>query len=299
MVFFVSVASDIYGRKHNTRLEFATCPTISELIAAAEAQYDITARATRPAGYPDIPFRVQTFQVYDDVLLRWVDLYSSAQLTNGCQVYAFQPETVWNVDLQGTIPIARDAVAFSSYAGSPSRARAAAAAGVPPTMSEKLRNVFYELDSGAKGYILYSDLRAAFLRYDIEFSYATCGEIFNLADTNRDGRVAYDEWVRFSIDHPNVVDALFYRSRDISAARPVYVPSTEEIISARRARQAELDRLYRESEISAQRASAQRAYDAAKAEAELARQRASAAASREREALDRLYYTPASPSRFL
>ena len=67
MVYFVSVSADIYGRKHNTRMEFATCPTISELINAAESQYDVTARATRPAGYPDIPFRVQTFQVYDDV----------------------------------------------------------------------------------------------------------------------------------------------------------------------------------------------------------------------------------------
>lgn len=295
MVFFVSVASDIYGRKHNTRLEFITCPTISELISATENQYDITARATRPSGYPDIPFRVQTFQVYDDILLRWVDLYSSAQLTNGCQVYAFQPETVWNVDLQGTIPVARDSIAITSTAGSPRRI--AANAGVPASMSEKLRAVFYELDSGAKGYILYSDLRSAFLRYDIEFSYATCGELFNLADTNRDGRISYEEWVRFAIDHPNVVDALFYRSRDIAAGRPVIVPSTEELISARRARQAELDRLYRESEIAAQRASAQREYDLAKQEAELARSRASAAANRERDALDKLYYTPASPNR--
>lgn len=295
MVFFVSVAADVYGRKHNARLEFVTCPTISELINAVETQYDITGRATRPAGYPDIPFRVQTFQIYDDILLRWVDLYSSAQLTNGAQVYAFQPETVWNVDLQGTIPVARDSVPFSSYAGSPSRARIATAAGIAPTMSEKLRSVFYELDSGAKGYILYSDLRAAFLRYDIEFSYATCGELFNLADVNRDGRVVYEEWVRFAIDHPNVVDALFYRSRDIALGRSIYVPSTEELISARRARQFELERLYRESEISAQRASAQRDYESAKREAELARTRAAAAATAERAALDKLYYTPASP----
>jgi hypothetical protein len=297
MVFFVSVASDVYGRKHNTRLEFASCPTISELINAAENQYDITARATRPAGYPDIPFRVQTFQVYDDILLRWVDLYSSAQLTNGCQVYAFQPETVWNVDLQGTIPIARDSIAIVATAGSPRRI--ARDAGVPPTMSEKLRTVFFELDSGSKGYVLYSDLRAAFLRFDIEFSYATCGELFNIADTNRDGRVSYEEWVRFAIDYPNVVDALFYRSRDIALGRSVAIPTTEELISARRARQAELDRLYRESEIAAQRASAQRAYDAAKQEAELARARAAAAAARERDALDKLYYTPASPARGL
>jgi len=301
MVFFVSIAADVYGRKHNTRLEFATVPTISELINASEQHYDLTGRATRPSGYPDIPFRVQTFQVYDDILLRWVDLYSSAQLTNGCQIYSFQPETVWNVDLQGTIPIARDSIAVAGHGhlhgGSPRRI--ARDAGVPPTMSEKLRSVFFELDSGAKGYILYSDLRAAFLRYDIEFSYATCGELFNIADANRDGRVTYEEWVRFSIDYPNVVDALFYRSRDIALGRSIAIPTTDEIVSARRARQAELDRLYRESEIAAHRSVAQRAYDTAKQEAELARAHAAAAAAREREALDKLYYTPGSPTRFV
>jgi hypothetical protein len=299
MVFFVNVAADIYGRKHNVRLEFPTCPTVTELINAAETQYDVTARATRPTGYPDIPFRVQTFQVYDDVLMRWVDLYSSAQLTSGCQVYSFQPETVWNVDLQGTIPVARDTVSFATYVGSPRRAVIAADAGVPPSMSEKLRSVFYDLDSGNKGYILYSDLRAAFLRYDIDFSYTTIGELFNEADRNRDGHVSYEEWVRFSINHPNIIDALFFRQRDLYRSAPVYVPTTEEIVSQRRIRELELDRLYRESSYSVERARIQREYEEAKREAELARTKANLAAESERRALDRLYFNPSSPRRYL
>lgn len=297
MVFFVSAAADVYGRKHNFRLEFPTCPTITELINAVESQFDVTARATRPSGYPDIPFRVQTFQIYDDVLMRWVDLYSSAQLTSGCQVYAFQPETVWNVDLQGSIPVARDTITWATSVGSPRRARIAADSGVPPSMSEKLRSVFYDLDSGNKGYILYSDLRAAFLRYDIDFAYATVGELFNEADRNRDGHISYEEWVRFSIDHPSIIDALFFRSRDLahtSVARAL-VPTTEELISQRRLREMELDRLYRESQYSSERSRVQREYDEAKREAELARQRAAAAADRERTALDKLYFTPSSP----
>jgi hypothetical protein len=290
-------------------------PTVSELINATEAQYDTTARATRPAGYPDIPFRIQTFQVYDDVLLRWVDLYSSAQLTNGCQVYAFQPETVWNVDVQGTIPIARDAVAWSSAVGSPRRGRIASDLGVPPSMSEKLRSVFFDLDSGNKGYILYTDLRAAFLRYDIEFSFATIGELFTRADLNRDGSVSYEEWVHFAVQHPNIVDALFFRARDIAAERRAALavasslpsspmlaasvgPTAVEILSARRAREAELDRLYRESAIAAERAKAQREYESAKREAELARTQAAVSAARERDALNKLYFTPSSPRNF-
>jgi hypothetical protein len=296
MVFFVSVASDVYGRKQNLRLEFITCPTITELINTSEAQYDVQARATRPAGYPDIPFRVQSFQVYDDVLMRWVDLYSSAQLTNGCQVYAFQPETIWNVDLVGTIPIARDTVTWSSYTGSPRRARLAADAGAPASLSEKLRSVFYDIDSGNKGYVLYSDLRAAFLRADINFDYATVGELFNRADTNRDGSISYEEWVRFAIDYPSIVDALFFRARDLIIPR--ITPTTEEILSTRRARELELERLYRDSSIAAERARAQREYDDARREAELARTRASLAAASERRALDRMYYAPGSPRRY-
>ena len=303
MVFFISVAADIYSRKHNIRLEFQSCPTITELINASESQFDIDARATRPAGYPDIPFRVQTFQVYDDVLLRWVDLYSSAQLTSGCQCYAFQPETVWNVDLQGAIPVAKDVVTWSSAVGSPRRARVATDSGVPPSMSEKLRSAFYDLDNGGKGYILYSDLRSAFMRLDIEFAYATVGELFNEADRNHDGHISYEEWVRFAIDHPNVIDALFFRSRDLQeerrevSIRNSRAIAAEEAVSQRRLRELELERMYRESQIAVDRSRAQREYEEAKRESEMARQRALAAAERERSALDKLYYTPSSPSR--
>lgn len=295
MVFFVNVASDIYGRKHNVRLEFPTAPTVTELINSSESHFDVVGRSTRPAGYPDIPFRIQTFQVYDDVLLRWVDLYSSAQMTSGCQVYSFQPETVWNVDLQGTIPIARDTVTWTTVVGSPSRARLASDLGVPASMSEKLRSVFYDLDSGAKGHILYSDLRSAFLRCDIDFSYTTIGELFSEADRNHDGSISYEEWVRFSIDHPSIIDALFFRARDTSVRRSYVGPTTEELISQRRIRQLELERLHRESYASAERSRLQREYDDAKRGAELQRQQATAAASAERAALDRLYYSPSSP----
>lgn len=297
MVFFVNVAADIYGRKHNVRLEFPTAPTVTELINSAESHFDVVGRSTRPAGYPDIPFRIQTFQVYDDVLLRWVDLYSSAQMTSGCQVYSFQPETVWNVDLQGTIPIARDTVTWTTVVGSPSRARIANDLGVPASMSEKLRSVFYDLDSGSKGYILYSDLRSSFLRCDIDFSYTTIGELFNEADRNHDGSISYEEWVRFSIDHPSIVDALFFRARDtaVSVRRSYVGPTTEELISQRRVRQLELERLHRESSATAERSRLQREYDSAKRDAEFQRQKATSAASMERTALDRLYYSPSSP----
>eukprot|EP00760_Papus_ankaliazontas_P033136 PhM_4_TR6195/c0_g1_i2/m.59428 len=295
MVFIVNVAADVYGRKENLRFDFATRPTMSELINTTESQYDVTARSNRPTGYPDIPFKVQTFQVYDDVLMRWVDLYHTDQLTNGCQTYAFQPDSIWNPDLQGTIPIPKDTVTWASTVGSPRRARLPADYGVAPSSSEKLRAVFAELDIGNKGYVLYSDLRSAFQRNDIEFTYSTIGELFNRADTNHDGSVSYEEWVRFAIDNPNLIDALFFRSRDSSSTRRYYVSLTDELIAQRRARELELDRMYREAEYARERARSERELEEARRELEVAKVKADLAAQREREARDRMYYTPVSP----
>eukprot|EP01065_Artemidia_motanka_P019285 TRINITY_DN2285_c0_g1_i7.p2 TRINITY_DN2285_c0_g1~~TRINITY_DN2285_c0_g1_i7.p2 ORF type:complete len:164 (+),score=23.74 TRINITY_DN2285_c0_g1_i7:69-560(+) len=88
MVFLVSVGTDLYGRKYNAKLEFAERPSLAEFVNAVEAHYDTEARAHRPAGYPDVPYRVETMQVYDDVrAMRWVDLHSAPQLVNGAQTF--------------------------------------------------------------------------------------------------------------------------------------------------------------------------------------------------------------------
>eukprot|EP01065_Artemidia_motanka_P053022 TRINITY_DN9738_c0_g1_i2.p1 TRINITY_DN9738_c0_g1~~TRINITY_DN9738_c0_g1_i2.p1 ORF type:complete len:425 (+),score=152.81 TRINITY_DN9738_c0_g1_i2:70-1344(+) len=238
--FCVSVGTDLFGTKRNIKLDFPRCPTMSELINAVESQYDVEMRASRPAGYPDIPFKVQTFQLYDDVLQRWVDLYSSAQLSPFCTVFCFQPESIWHSDAQGIIPEAKTNVTWTTPVGSPRRARVATDAGVAPTLSEKLRSVFYDCDVGNKGYVLYSDLRSAFGRCDIEFTYATVGELFTDADANRSGHITYDEWVTFAIKYPAIIDALFFRSRDVK----VDTNAVKADEAARLSRQAELRAMY-------------------------------------------------------
>eukprot|EP01065_Artemidia_motanka_P053024 TRINITY_DN9738_c0_g2_i1.p1 TRINITY_DN9738_c0_g2~~TRINITY_DN9738_c0_g2_i1.p1 ORF type:complete len:465 (+),score=209.03 TRINITY_DN9738_c0_g2_i1:68-1396(+) len=244
MAFCVCVGTDLFGRKRNVKLEFPRCPTMSEFINAVESQYDVEVRASRPAGYPDVPFKVQTFQLYDDVLQRWVDLYSSAQLTNSCTVYCFQPESIWHSDAQGIIPDAQDTLTWTTPVGSPRRARIASDAGVAPTLSEKLRSVFYECDTGNKGYVLYSDLRGAFAKCDIEFTYATVGELFTAADMNKSGHITYDEWVAFSIKFPQIVDALFFRSRDVRVDMHQQAAVAAADDHARAARQEELRQMY-------------------------------------------------------
>jgi hypothetical protein len=297
-MFIVNVAADVFQRKHNLRLEFPVRPTMSELLNTVESQYDVVARSSRPAGYPDVPYKVETFQVYDDAFLRWVDLYSPEQLTNGCQIYAFQSETVWTVDVQGTIPPPRDTLTWVTSAGSPRRARLAADAGIPPSMSEKLRSVFDNLDVGRKGYVNYTDIRSAFLRCDMEFTYATVGDLFNRADANHDGHITYDEWVRFAIDFPHIIDALYFRSRDLLPDRPYYHASETEWASRRRERALELQRYYDESRWTDERHSLQSEYDVARTEAERAKAAAAAAVARERQAFDKLLYAPSSPRRY-
>ena len=271
---------------------------MTELINAVESQFDVMSRSSRPAGYPDCPFKVQTFQVYDDILLRWVDLYSSAQLTNGCQVFCFQPESIWHSDSQGIIPEAKDGITWTTQVGSPRRARVATDAGVAPALSEKLRSVFYDIDFGNKGYILYTDLRSSFKSADIEFTYATVGELFTVADQNCSGHITYDEWVRFAISYPNIVDALFFRARDIgtlqSGAQMAY-DAQQRGASQTRAREDQLRQYYADTWSSQQRSTAQGDYEAARRDADAARMQKEAAESRERAAWDKMYYSPASP----
>lgn len=309
MPFIVGVGTDLYGRKNNVELSFPSVPTMTELINAVESHYDVQSRSTRPAGYPDVPFKIETMQVYDEVLLRWVDLYAPSQLSSTGQVYVFQPESIWHSDSQDIIPdAARGAVTWTTPVGSPRRYRLAADAGVAPALSEKLRSVFYDIDAGNKGYVLYSDLRDSFQRCDIEFTFNTVGELFTKADANASGHITYDEWVRFAIDHPQIIDAIFFRLRDIYQDRSAFAPRSTgtsalaaaeaEAAAARTRREQELRRLYEEQWQAAERSRTQREYEQAKRDADSARVQKELAESKERLAWDRLYYSPSSPRRF-
>ena len=64
MAFFLDAGTDLFGSKQNTRLEFSGCPTLSELIIACEAHFDKEGLVRRPAGAPDVSFKIQTMQVW-------------------------------------------------------------------------------------------------------------------------------------------------------------------------------------------------------------------------------------------
>jgi hypothetical protein len=272
MVVTLDIGTDLFGVKQNTKLEFPTVPGLSELIIAAEGHFDKEGRIRRPAGAPDVPFKVQSCQVYDDVLLRWVDLYSAAQLTNGSQVWLFQPESVYHSEDPGSIPPAK--YSPESWLGSPARARAVTEAGIrDPIVSEKLRSVFYQIDTDRHRYIPYTTLRDYFTKYDIPWTSAYLGDYYG-----RTGNMTYDDWVRFSSRYPAIVDSLYYRNRNYYADRSYYSTALAEaeVSAARAKREAELRTYY--SAYAAEKSRLESEYRARQAAADAA-----------------LYYRPGSP----
>jgi len=272
MVVTLDVGTDLFGAKQNTKLEFPTVPQLSELIVASEGHFDKESRIRRPAGAADVPYKVQSCQVYDDVLLRWVDLYSATQLREGSQVWMFQPESMYHSEDAGSIPPAK--YSPESWLGSPARARAVQEAGIrDPIQSEKLRSVFYQIDTDRSRYIPYTTLKDYFLKYQIPWTTSYLGDYYG-----RTGNMTYDDWVRFSCRYPHIVDSLYYRTRGLYADKAYYSAALAEaeVAAARSKREAELRTYY--SAYSAEKSRLESEYRARQAAADAA-----------------LYYRPMSP----
>ncbi|KAJ9441038.1 flagellar protein essential for flagellar pocket biogenesis [Diplonema papillatum] len=122
MVFTVLVAADVYGTKGNFEVTFPSQPALAELTRQTESIYGVEAAARRPVGTIAAPFLVSRFQIYNERLQQWVDLSSANQLTDRCQVFAFQSSAPGSVAASSAA--AADAAAFAHA----SQANAAAAA---------------------------------------------------------------------------------------------------------------------------------------------------------------------------
>eukprot|EP01062_Namystynia_karyoxenos_P044680 TRINITY_DN32962_c0_g1_i1.p2 TRINITY_DN32962_c0_g1~~TRINITY_DN32962_c0_g1_i1.p2 ORF type:complete len:326 (+),score=108.13 TRINITY_DN32962_c0_g1_i1:64-978(+) len=222
--FALCVGCDLFGRKYNARLRFAARPGLAELINAAEGAYDTVARACRASGYPDVPFKAEALQVYDDTLMRWVDLVSAAQLRSGGQLFCHQPDSPWHSDAQGVLPRPFDTAAWltvapaSGGARRPWLRRAEPSCGQPPSKRSRALSVFRAADQAGRGALSYSDLRGVVLRGGIELLAEGLPELFHAADRDRDRRLSMEEWTAFAAEHFLLVDALFFRLGDAAAA---------------------------------------------------------------------------------
>eukprot|EP01063_Lacrimia_lanifica_P018690 TRINITY_DN25597_c0_g1_i1.p1 TRINITY_DN25597_c0_g1~~TRINITY_DN25597_c0_g1_i1.p1 ORF type:complete len:328 (+),score=102.15 TRINITY_DN25597_c0_g1_i1:64-984(+) len=209
------VATDLYGKKYNRGFVFASPPSLSGLINVVESQFDMIARAERPPGYPDVPFEAQSLQYFDALTNAWVDAHSSQQLAAGAQMYCFQPASIWHGDMQEGIPEGTQIVAWQTANGRMSRQPCDT--GVPPSMSERIRSTFHELDRGRKGYLGIADVEHALEACEIEVQTFSVPLMFHLMDTDRDGQVSYEEWSAYALTPCNrdLVAALYYRCKDL------------------------------------------------------------------------------------
>jgi hypothetical protein len=103
-MYFLLVCADLYGEKINLEITFPTMPTIGELHRKIIETFNAEASVKRPQGYPNVDFAIARLQIYDDVMLKWVDLVACTQLHEYDQLYAFQPQSPWHIDVQKDLP---------------------------------------------------------------------------------------------------------------------------------------------------------------------------------------------------
>ena len=249
-MFTLLCCADMFGSKVNLELAFSAVPTIGELTRKIEEVFTAEMHALRPSGaqLPPDGIRVSRLQVYDDVLLKWMDLISSTQLHEYDQVYVFQPQTPWQVDTQQDLPAPRPPTVgmnVSAVHQPPPFEQSARYAqqqqqpqhqqqqqgyyqqsGAPihpqgsylderPNLGpeEKSRAVFDEMDASRRGFLEYADVERVFRDRGLDFSTNTIGELFYKADLNRDGRITVDEFVNWALIYPNTCDCLYFRGK--------------------------------------------------------------------------------------
>eukprot|EP00760_Papus_ankaliazontas_P002996 PhM_4_TR11374/c0_g1_i1/m.4476 len=120
-MYTLLACGDMFGEKINLELTFPAMPTIGELTRKVEDVFRAEADIKRPVNFPrEYEFRVARLQIYDDVLLKWVDLVTATQLHEYDQLYAFQPQSPWHIDVQKDLPPPRPPTAqFSRGAPTP------------------------------------------------------------------------------------------------------------------------------------------------------------------------------------
>ena len=106
-MYTLLVCGDLYGEKVNLEITFNSYqgpPTIGELHKHITKVFSQEAVALHPPGFPQTNFEIARLQIYDDVMLKWTDLVSSSQMHEYDQIYCFQPQSAWHVDVQKDLP---------------------------------------------------------------------------------------------------------------------------------------------------------------------------------------------------
>lgn len=103
-MYTLLVCGDMYGEKANLEITFPNMPTIGDIQRKVTEIFTAEAALKRPSGFPAVDFCVSKIQIYDDVMLRWTDLMTCSQLHEYDQLYVFQPQSPWHIDVQKDLP---------------------------------------------------------------------------------------------------------------------------------------------------------------------------------------------------
>eukprot|EP01065_Artemidia_motanka_P005881 TRINITY_DN12853_c0_g1_i1.p1 TRINITY_DN12853_c0_g1~~TRINITY_DN12853_c0_g1_i1.p1 ORF type:complete len:485 (+),score=223.41 TRINITY_DN12853_c0_g1_i1:73-1455(+) len=87
-----------------------------------------------------------------------------------------------------------------------------------PTPEAKTRCIFDDL-RGSNGCIGSVEWQSGFQKLNVPFSGATADDLFQKADTNHDGVVAFGEFQSFADGYPTLIDCMYYRAKDWWAER--------------------------------------------------------------------------------
>eukprot|EP01060_Flectonema_neradi_P000877 TRINITY_DN1051_c6_g1_i1.p1 TRINITY_DN1051_c6_g1~~TRINITY_DN1051_c6_g1_i1.p1 ORF type:complete len:411 (+),score=52.45 TRINITY_DN1051_c6_g1_i1:43-1233(+) len=114
-MIIAKICGDICSRKVNLEVEL-------DLTHGVKGVHDTICKlmdeeaATLVGSGKSPPFSIYSVQFFDDRVFEWVDFVDCKQLFAGVQLYAFQPETSWHVDVQMDLPPAKPRKLQRQYA---------------------------------------------------------------------------------------------------------------------------------------------------------------------------------------
>ena len=227
--FKVRVACDLYGSKHNAMFLFKPPPSqLSEVIAEVQRFYHDEATARKPEGHTGAAFEITALQLYDPQAAQWVQVRDVSQLTDGCQLYAFQ---------QAQLQEAAKSAATEGEEATPQAAwRDMSNDGTREGIA------FVTLDTKGDGVIDSSEMLEAFNDMNLRFTPNQVQDLFTVADSDRDGIVSRADFDAFAQRFPTVIDAIMQKREDehVLAREEVVLADAQAALEAEKAEERRL-----------------------------------------------------------
>ncbi|KAJ9468964.1 flagellar protein essential for flagellar pocket biogenesis [Diplonema papillatum] len=220
--FKVRVACDLYGSKHNAMFLFKPPPVaLSEIVSEAQRFYQQEAETRKPASHPGPAFQIVALQLYNQATQQWEDVSSVSQLTDGCQLYAFQLQTPWHSDGYSALPdpLSNNAVpggipTATTHVESRQHTQPGSQVGSPQNDAAREAAAFDALDLKKDGVVSLDEMSESFVALGLRFSPAQVQDLFTVADEDGDGVISRAEFGRFAARFPSVIDSLIQKRID-------------------------------------------------------------------------------------